>query len=427
MRKRIGSIAGALLAVSLTAGGAALPLGAPRSTSPAAAAAGLAVSVAEAATSPGDPAAPQGGAATQPSGASRSPRLLRATVRGIYLTGRTASSAQRLGELLALVDRTELNGMVIDVKSDWGTLTYRSDVPLAIEAGAGKGPIADLRALVTRLKEHDVYAIGRVVTFKDNYLPRHRPDLAVQRAGGGLWQDRKGMTWLNPYKKEAWEYVINVAKEVAAAGFDEIQFDYVRFPTDGDVSQIVYPGRDGRRREQVIADFLTYAREQLEPLGVWVSADIFGIMTMATDDQGIGQLLEEVARGPHILSPMVYPSHYGPGNYGFANPNAHPYETVYRALQDAHRRLGEKFPDLIIRPWLQDFTLGQPPYGAREVRAQIRATYDSGIQEWLLWNAANVYTEAALGPADETPPLPPPRIIVWGTARTAARVRLEAY
>lgn len=314
----------------------------------------------------------------------------RVYARGIYATAYTAARGQRWEDLLHLIGQTELNAVVLDVKSDWGSVQYNTADPAALAAGAPDGTLPDLRRLLLDLRRRRIYTIARVVTFKDNYAPRRWPELGVHRAGGGLWTDYRGLTWLNPYSRAAWDYVLGIAEEVARLGFEEIQFDYVRFPSDGPMAQVVYPGADARSREQVIGDFLRYARERLEPLGVWVSADIFGIMLSVPDDQGIGQRLEEMAAGPHILSPMVYPSHYGPGNLGLPNPNADPYETVYRALRDARERLGAGAP--ILRPWLQDFSWGHP-YGPAEVAAQIRAVRDNGIEEWLLWNAGNVYTQ----------------------------------
>lgn len=326
----------------------------------------------------------------------RSPRPFQA--RGIYLTAATAAG-RRFDELLALVERTELNAMVIDIKSDWGTLTYRSQLPDAIAAKAVDNTIKDLPELVRRLRERGVYPIARLVTFKDDYMPRHRTDLAVHHVDGGVWQDRKGMAWLNPYRQETWDYIVDVAKEAAEMGFQEIQFDYVRFPTDGNVRAIVYPDQDERSRWDVISQFLAYAREELRPYGVLISADIFGFILSAQNDQGIGQLLEDLATNVDIISPMVYPSHWGPGNLGLPNPNAAPYETVLRSMQQAQERLDKAGIKVKIRPWLQDFTLGQPRYGAHEVRRQIEGAYAAGLDEWLLWNAGNYYTEGALLPA----------------------------
>jgi hypothetical protein len=326
----------------------------------------------------------------------------RVKVKGIYLTAYTAGNAATLTSLVDLVDRTELNAMVVNVKDDWGNITFAADLPLAQAAGAVEPEITDIRAFTGLLRSRHIYSIARVVTFKDAYVPKHRPDLAVASAHGGIWRDYNGVPWLNPYSRGAWEYIVAIARQAALAGFDEIQFDYVRFPTDGDLKTLVYPGKDDRPREQVIADFLAYARKELRPYGVWVSADVFGLVTSTADDMGIGQRLEEVARGVDYVSPMVYPSHYTPGNLGVANPNAMPYETVHRSMLDAAERLGQArlTGQVTMRPWLQDFSMGHP-YGPAEVRAQIQATYDAGYTEWLLWNAANVYTEEALQPESQ--------------------------
>ncbi|MFZ5826019.1 MAG: putative glycoside hydrolase [Bacillota bacterium] len=321
----------------------------------------------------------------------------RPVVKGIYLTAYSVRDKAKFQQLIDLIDRTELNAMVINVKDDWGNITFEADLPLAKEAGAIHPDLGDVRALTQMLREKGIYTIARVVTFKDARVPKVRPELAAARTGGGVWRDYNEVTWLNPYNRDARDYVISVARAAAEAGFDEIQFDYVRFPTDGNLDTILYPGKDERKREQVIADFLAYARQELRPHRVWISADVFGLVTSTEDDMGIGQRLEEASAAVDILSPMVYPSHYIPGNLGVANPNAMPYETIYRSMLDAKERWEKAglTGKVTMRPWLQDFSWGHP-YGPAEVRAQIQATYDAGYSEWLLWNAANDYTEEAL-------------------------------
>lgn len=321
----------------------------------------------------------------------------RVPAKGIYVTSYSVRDKAKFNQLIDLVDRTELNAMVINVKDDWGNITFETDLPIAKEAGAIHPDLGDAHELTKRLKAKGIYTIARVVTFKDAWVPKLKPELAVAHTGGGIWRDYNDVTWLNPYNRGAWDYVVSVAREAAEAGFDEIQFDYVRFPTDGNVDAILYPGKDDRKREQVIADFLAYARQELRPYRVWVSADVFGLVTSFPDDMGIGQRLEEASAAVDVISPMVYPSHYERGNLGVANPNAMPYETIYRSMMDVKERW-EKVGltgQVAMRPWLQDFTMGHP-YGPAEVRAQIKATYDAGFHEWLLWNAANEYTEAAL-------------------------------
>lgn len=318
-------------------------------------------------------------------------------VRGIYLTAYAAADRAWAMSLIRLIEETELNAIVIDVKNDSGQIS------LVMPDGTG-GIVPDLPDLLERLKRRNIYAIARIVVFKDPVGAARWPERTARTTSGATWRDFSGIAWLDPYNQDNWDYNIEVALQAAALGFDEIQFDYVRFPSDGNVKDIVYPANDGRVREEVIAAFLETATKQLHAVGVPVSADVFGLVTSTEDDMGIGQLLEPLAAATDIISPMVYPSHYGAGNYGLPNPNAAPYETVSRGMQDALRRLGDR-GRLQLRPWLQDFSLGHP-YGPAEVRAQIRATEELGIRSWLLWNAANVYTRAALGPPAGVEPSP---------------------
>lgn len=309
-------------------------------------------------------------------------------VRGIYATGWMAGSGKWFPRLVKFVGDTQVNTMVIDVKDDEGTLSYHSRVALAHALGADAQKIKDPQTMMQVLRENNIWPIARIVVFKDPFLARKRPELAVRSKAGGLWRDRKGMMWVDPNCREIWEYNVAIAKEAAAMGFQEIQFDYVRFASDGRISDCLYPYGDSTKKEDVISGFLAFAQKRLKPLGIKVSADIFGLVTSARDDLGIGQLLEKVARNVDIISPMVYPSHYARGSFGLANPDLHPYETVYQGLTDARERLaGMK---VMIRPWLQDFSLGNP-YGREQIQAQIKAVYDAGLREWIFWNPSNHY------------------------------------
>jgi hypothetical protein len=212
--------------------------------------------------------------------------------------------------------------------------------------------------------------------------------------------DSKGFTWMNPYSREVWDYHVALAREVAQLGFPEIQYDYVRFPDapQEDLARAVYLGADGRSKPTVIRDFLRHAREELADLEVRVTADVFGVTTSARRDVGIGQVWESFIDAVDAALPMVYPSHYWQGSFGFQAPNAHPYEIVGRALRDALERSAVVEGAGRTIPWLQDFSLGRPAYTSAEVRAQIQATYDAGIEEWILWNPGSRYTELALQP-----------------------------
>ncbi len=307
-------------------------------------------------------------------------------IRGLYLTGYTAGGP-RFEELLKYVKSTGLNAMVIDVKDDDGRISYLSDVELAKAVGAASPKIKDPAALIQHLERNGIYSIGRVVVFADPILSKARPEWAIQ-LNGSLWRDRRGITWTNPYERAVWEYNVAIAKEAVRYGFREIQFDYVRFPEKdlpGWTTDVTMEQRVG-----AISGFLTYARDELKPLGAKVSADVFGLTTTTSDDMRIGQEYATVAGILDYISPMIYPSHYGPGNYGLADPEAKPYETILHSMIKAR----EKTPDMPLtrhRPWIQDFSL-RHRYGANEVTAQLRALAAVGIGQFLLWNPGNVYT-----------------------------------
>jgi hypothetical protein len=356
----------------------------------------------------GDPDAGEGGGAPErgdPAGAAtRFPPPTH--VRGIYLNAWTAGSVGRRGRLFDLVRRTELNTVVIDIKDATGYVSHRSQVPLAREVGAtGEIRIKDLPALLDQLEAAGIYPIARIVVAKDPLLAEGRPELAIQDSSGGVWLDQNEVKWLNLHHPEVWDYHIQLALEVARAGFPEIQWDYVRFPDapEAFLSRAVFPEARGRSKAQAVRGFLGRSRELLAAEGFRVTADVFGVTTSYSRDVGIGQLWESFIDQVDVALPMVYPSHYWTGSYGYKKPNAYPYEIVRRALRDAMRRSAAVEGAGATRPWLQDFTLGEPAYGPPEVRAQIQATYDAGIQEWILWNPGSRYTEAALIPARGLP------------------------
>jgi hypothetical protein len=322
-------------------------------------------------------------------------------VRGIYLNAWAAGSTRRVDALLDLARRTEVNTFVIDIKDASGYVSHRTGVALAQEAGAtGEIRIRDLRGLLLRLRAEGIYPIARIVIVQDPILAAARPDMAIQDRDGGAFRDAKGFYWLNPYDRRVWDYHVDLAREMARMGFPEIQWDYVRFPDvpAAEKARLVYPGAGDTAQHEIISAFLAYARDKLAEEGVVVTADVFGVITSASRDVGIGQVWESLIDEVDVALPMVYPSHYWKGSFGYTTPNAFPYEVVRRALRDALRRAAAVPGAGATRPWLQDFTLGQPRYGAPEVRAQIQAAYDAGIQEWILWNPGSRYTEGALEP-----------------------------
>jgi len=322
--------------------------------------------------------------------------------RGIYLTAWVAGSSTRSEELIELARRTEVNTFVIDVKDASGYVSYRTDVALAREIGADREiRIRDVRALLDRLEAEGIWPIARIVVFQDPILARARPDMTVQDSEGGTWVDGRGDVWVNPWDRRVWDYHVEIAREAVALGFREIQWDYIRFPDRpaAELARAVYPGAEGRPRTAAVRGFLLHTRGRLEDLGVHLTADVFGVTTSAGHDVGIGQLWEDFIGLVDAALPMVYPSHYAAGSFGIQNPNAHPYDIVHNALRLAIRRSeGIEGAGRII-PWLQAFTLGAPPYGPSEIRAQIQAVYDLGLTEWMLWNPSSRYVESALEPA----------------------------
>lgn len=327
-------------------------------------------------------------------------------VRGIYLNAWASGSSRRSNALISLVTKTELNSVVIDIKDATGFISHVTEVPLAREVGATEEVrIRDLPGLLDRLEAAGIYPIARIVVAKDPLLSEGRPELAIQDSAGGVWLDQDEVRWLNLHDKRVWDYHIDLAREVVRAGFPEIQWDYVRFPDAPEElrARSVFPGADGRTRTQAIRAFLGYSRKALASEGALVTADVFGVTTSYRKDVGIGQIWEQFIDQVDAALPMVYPSHYWTGSFGFEEPNAYPYEIVRRAIREAVERSAKVEGAGATRPWLQDFSLGQPVYDAPEIRAQIQGTYDAGVQEWILWNPGSRYTESALMPRGKVP------------------------
>lgn len=330
----------------------------------------------------------------------------RPEIRGIYVTGPMAGSSS-FEQLLLLVDETELNTMVIDVKNDQGEITFQMELKEAQEMGACVRYIQDMPAFMKTLKEHGVYTIARIPCFKDPYLAAYAPELALKKADGTPVTDSNGLEWVNPYKEGVWEYLIKIAKEAGKLGFDEIQFDYVRFPIGSDAEQADY-GVDMEvyTKEQAICGFLAYAVEELHKEQLVVGADVFGtIIGSETDVKNVGQDYVKLSEIVDVISPMVYPSHYANQVFGIPVPDAQPYDTVLAAMQDSGMELAGIGQEerAVVRPWLQAFTAtwvtGHISYGGEQIREQIQAVYDAGYREWLLWNASNRYAQDGLLPA----------------------------
>jgi hypothetical protein len=317
------------------------------------------------------------------------PAPLPEEIRGVHVTMTLASLGGKLDEYFSLTS-AGLNTLQLDVKDENGEVGFQRGVGLAKDVGAALR-YYDPRKAASDAEARGVYLIGRVVVFEDPKLAVARPGMAIQRSDGSVWTNDAGLGWTNPYDKRVWKYNVDVAAAAVKAGFDEIMFDYVRFPTDGDLASAVFKGSRPEHKSVTIASFLEYARGRLEPMGARVSAAIFGLA--ATRDMGIGQRPRRLARHLDAIYPMVYPSHYGTGEYNLDDPNAVPGITVARSLRDFRRALRGQKTELV--PWLQDFSLGRD-YTLEDVQAQILAARDANARGFLLWNPSGVYTREAL-------------------------------
>lgn len=321
-------------------------------------------------------------------------------VRGIYLTVYSAASDKKMDELIALTKRTPINAFVIDVKDDSGHLLFKTDAEKTY-LGENKKyyPIADMEKFMKKLKDNNIYTIARIVSFKDPRYAKKNPDKAIiKRADGTPYTNSDGVIWVSAHDRNLWKYNIDVAKEAAKLGFNEIQFDYVRFPASNGGKldkQLDYRNVKSETKPETIQKYLKYARKELQPLGVYISADVYGQVGSSADDMGLGQHWETVSNEVDIISPMAYPSHYGNGVYGLSVPDANPYATIYRSTIDGVNRNNNITYPANVRPWLQAFTAkwvkGYIPYGKKEIDAQVKALKDLGINEYLLWSPSNRY------------------------------------
>jgi hypothetical protein len=351
-------------------------------------------------------------------------------VKAVYFTNWSAGLKRRVDYLVELRRKTGMNAVVIDIKDYSGFLAYRADLPDAVRYHAIRPAIRDVDAVIARLHAEGILVVARITCFQDPILAQARPDLAVHRkskleeAGkpseATLWRDRKGLAWVDPSSREAWAYLVAIAKDTLARGFDEVNFDYVRFPSDGDMKDMAYTSWDGKTpKHAVIAAFLAYLRSELGGKAR-LSADLFGLATVNSDDLGIGQVIEDAYAGFDYVCPMVYPSHFARKFLGFANPAEHPYDVIHYSMQKAVERLAALYTappvvpvstaaaaeapsrrplhDVKLRPWLQDFSLGAR-YDAAMVKAQIEGVQDAlgdRYAGYMLWSSSNVYTQEAI-------------------------------
>ena len=311
--------------------------------------------------------------------------------RGLYVF-RFGANPRRMKHLIGIADSTEINALIIDVKDEFG-LNYVSDDPLVRKNAGTQVKAVRLGELVDSIRAHGILPVARIVVFKDSVTARNNPDHIIRKPDGTAWRDKKGQTWVNPYANAIWEYNYRVAEDAIKMGFGEIQFDYIRFPEPyRSLPPQVFPEQRGRSKPQVLAEFLNTARARFAKYGVRTTADIFGLVTSVGGALEVGQAWEPIAKAVDVVLPMVYPSHYPPGSFNIPRPNAAPYDVIHFAITRARQRdeklgiTGEH-----VRPWLQAFSIGQPPYGAKELQEQKRAVYDSGYDGWVMWEPGSRY------------------------------------
>jgi len=346
------------------------------------------------------------------------------TVKAVYLTAWSAGNPKTIDTIINLADTTELNGVVIDIKDYTGRVMFETTSDAIKKLGAEQIQIPNFKDLIEKLHSHNIYVIARIAGFQDVYLAEHRPELAVRNAyTGAIWRDKKNLAWVDPANTEVWDYLIDISNQAINLGVDEINFDYIRFPSDGDISLLAYPTYDATKlnKAKQIKAFFAYISEHLGQTDAKLSLDLFGLSTVSTTDMGIGQVLEYALPYFDYVSPMVYPSHYANGSFGYKNPAVYPYEIVFQSMSQAELRRAKLLQSLAsttiaiasatqqfdaseknntikpdtplgkFRPWLQAFDLGAV-YTPDMVRKQIQATYDAhATSGWYLWNPTNTY------------------------------------
>lgn len=343
-------------------------------------------------------------------------------IKGLYITYYGLGSASHRAHVQGLLESTELNAIVMDIKGDRGFIPYTSTVQLAMDVGASRRPmIQDWAAWMEWFQARGIYTVARIVVFKDEPLASARPEWAVIDAETtGVWRDRENLAWADPMREEVWDYNIALAVEAAQKGFDEIQFDYVRFPTDGAIRQATFLDENTQEnRVAAITGFLARAREALAPYPVKLAVDVFGYTTWRTNDMGIGQQLEAIAPYIDVLSPMLYPSTFEdglPGMPEFKLAVAFPYQIVNKSALRAVNRLQAINPALEVRPWIQDFSdysFDRRTYTPDEIRLQMEGARQAGARGWMLWDPRVKYTPQALVSAQPAyPPNPDGQVLV---------------
>lgn len=333
-------------------------------------------------------------------------------LRAIYMSQCVVGTKPFRDDLVKVIDDTEINAVVIDIKDYSGRVAFPTENPVVKPATNGPCGAYDMKEFIGFLHEKNIYVIGRITVFQDPFMTKAYPERAVHKlSDGGVWKDYKGLSFIDVGSKEHWNYIVELSKESYAVGFDELNYDYIRYPSDGNMKDTSYQMPEGSTKREMLRQFFVYLHDQVKPTGVITSADIFGMTTTNTDDLNIGQVLENALVNFDYVAPMVYPSHYPPNFHGWADPNKHPYELIKYVMSSGAARakaldaaLASSTPSYDgnsaekLRPWLQDFQYGGT-YGPAEIRAQIQATYDSGLDSWMMWSPSNRYTTGALDKA----------------------------
>jgi len=329
-------------------------------------------------------------------------------VKAIYMTACVASTGAWKESLEDLIKTTELNSIVIDIKDYTGTISFIDPTLQAVSGGGCR--VKDMKDFVAELHKNNIYVIGRVTVFQDPTYAKLHPELAIKtKSTGAIWKDNHGLPFIDVGAKPYWDHVIDIANASYALGFDEINFDYVRYPSDGNLKDMNTTWTVGTStKAEMVKDFFSYLHSHLEGTGLKTSADLFGLVTVAQDDMGIGQVLENALPYFDYIDPMVYPSHFASGADGYKSPAEHPYQIIDYSMASGLKReqaldvqmgIATSTPSK-LRPWLQDFNLLGVPYGVPEVKDQIKATYDVGLNSWLMWDAGNKYTPGAFLPSN---------------------------
>ncbi len=328
-------------------------------------------------------------------------------VKAVYLSAWSAGSKSVRNKVMDLINNTELNAVVIDVKDYTGRISFPVSDPDLISVGSAQKKIVGIKSFIKELHDNNIYVIGRIATFQDPYLAKKWSEFAVKRKTdqNALWLDDKCKRavlrgkesdctyWLDAGAQKVWDYVVAIGQEAYADGFDELNYDYIRYPADGDLKDIYYPISNGKKREIVVKSFFEYLHTKFANTGPKISADLFGLTTTEPGDLGIGQVLEDALLNFDYVAPMVYPSHFAPDTYGYKNPATKPYEIISFAMKKAvERAKALNIDPLKLRPWLQDFNLGAV-YTPEMVKLEMKAVYDSGLTSWMLWDPANTYAK----------------------------------